>query len=323
MKAPSGAAGLTVESSGVTIEGMAFGGGKAGIEVLNESTGFVAEGQLVRAPDVIGDRGVDPATRGSSSVPGPTGPRSAKATKPLATSSPMRPTGSTSKAPRTPKYSATTSASVRWARGDLETGVRIADSATRARRSTKSAVLVPPNRHLQCVCRLQRDRDRRRDGNRPLGRRGTAARAARPGSPATTSGSAPTVQPRSANRTSRRVRRPPSPAAAGPGAGHGRRPEPTEANYIEGGIGGIFAEHVRASAHRQRFRDRFGRQVVSPKSWRSDSATRATQRPKSRNRMTSVRTRSASKASTAARIGGNSIQGGGWDRHSRSGVART
>lgn len=42
--APSGAVGLKVESSGVTIEDVAFGGGKTGVEVASESTGFKARG---------------------------------------------------------------------------------------------------------------------------------------------------------------------------------------------------------------------------------------------------------------------------------------
>jgi CSLREA domain-containing protein len=62
--APNGAtAVLTVESDGVTIEQIAFGGGKAGIEVLNESTGFVSNAnwfglQVTAAAASIGTAGI-------------------------------------------------------------------------------------------------------------------------------------------------------------------------------------------------------------------------------------------------------------------------
>jgi hypothetical protein len=42
--APAGFAALTVEANGVAVGDVAFGGGEAGIEVLGESTGFVATG---------------------------------------------------------------------------------------------------------------------------------------------------------------------------------------------------------------------------------------------------------------------------------------
>lgn len=59
----SGTAALVVESDGVAIEQIAFASGKAGIEVLNESTGFVSNAnwfglQVTAAPALIGTAGI-------------------------------------------------------------------------------------------------------------------------------------------------------------------------------------------------------------------------------------------------------------------------
>ena len=61
--APSGAAGLKVESAGVTIEDLAFGGGKVGVEVAFGSTDFTAKGDwfglnLDGTPNAITDVGL-------------------------------------------------------------------------------------------------------------------------------------------------------------------------------------------------------------------------------------------------------------------------
>jgi CSLREA domain-containing protein len=63
VRAPAGAAGLTVESNGVTIENMAFSGGKAGIEVVNQSSDFVSKGnwfglRVIGTPASISGPGV-------------------------------------------------------------------------------------------------------------------------------------------------------------------------------------------------------------------------------------------------------------------------
>ncbi len=48
--APAGAAGLTVQADGVTVEDIAFGGGQSGIEVLEGSEGFAATGDWFGLP---------------------------------------------------------------------------------------------------------------------------------------------------------------------------------------------------------------------------------------------------------------------------------
>jgi CSLREA domain-containing protein len=63
IKAPAGAAGLKVESANVAIRGVAFGGGTAGIEVAAGSTGFEATGDwfglnLLPEPTAIGGPGI-------------------------------------------------------------------------------------------------------------------------------------------------------------------------------------------------------------------------------------------------------------------------
>ncbi|MBS1678339.1 MAG: hypothetical protein JST08_13250 [Actinobacteria bacterium] len=74
--APTGAAGLTVQAGGVAVEGVAFGGGEYGIEVLDGSEGFVATGDWfglsaagVAAPigttGIIVEPGADGATIGA------------------------------------------------------------------------------------------------------------------------------------------------------------------------------------------------------------------------------------------------------------------
>jgi hypothetical protein len=61
--APAGEAALTVDSNGVSVEDMAFGGGEVGIEVEGEHIGFSARGdwfglKLDAGPDAIGKAGI-------------------------------------------------------------------------------------------------------------------------------------------------------------------------------------------------------------------------------------------------------------------------
>jgi CSLREA domain-containing protein len=63
VKAPAGSPALIVESAGVTVEDVAFGGGESGIEVLDESNGFSANSdwfglKLDATPDPIGTAGI-------------------------------------------------------------------------------------------------------------------------------------------------------------------------------------------------------------------------------------------------------------------------
>jgi CSLREA domain-containing protein len=79
IKAPNNAAGLTIESSEVTVQQMAFGGGRAGIEVLDGSEGFVATGdwfglrldataQAIDTAGILLGPGADGATIGSDQL---------------------------------------------------------------------------------------------------------------------------------------------------------------------------------------------------------------------------------------------------------------
>jgi hypothetical protein len=74
---PSGAVGLRVHSNGVTVENMAFGGGKVGIEVQAEAKGFTAKGDwfglditattaTIQGPGIVLGPGADEATIGGT-----------------------------------------------------------------------------------------------------------------------------------------------------------------------------------------------------------------------------------------------------------------
>ena len=249
---------LIVEAADVTIEDVAFAGGKAGIEVLGGAAGFKATG------DWFGDearRKRQPAigTAGSSSGRTPTAPRSAdgEGGDAAATSSPTAEVGHQARrrlAGEDP--AATTSASAPRARrgGRRNRKVRIVDGpASHAGRTTKSAARYRGRRRDPRMRRsLQRDRDR--TGERGIDLAGDIAagglrQAARPRSAATTSASAATAKARSAKTPTACSPRPRRPAASpGPARSPSAAPRPAKRTTSRAAHSGSSPKRRRISA---------------------------------------------------------------------------